>query len=174
MGVCKECGEVKNVIDMVDGVCSQCRPQETSKEESTVPLDEPISSSDKGNSSSYPNIIMTIGLILLSILTFSTLFQTQSISSQKPSCYMTSSQGDQSKMTNFDLQGYMSQQPIVKNYKYVNFTDAYNEFYSSLTSTISEDCKKKKVDGATNIKVNWQVGEKSYYFTATYDYFEWR
>ena len=57
---------------------------------------------------------------------------------------------------------------------YVLFTDAYVEFWEKLKRYVERISSLEKIDGIVNLKIDYAVDKKFYYFTATFDYFRFR
>jgi hypothetical protein len=66
--------------------------------------------------------------------------------------------------------------PIVggPNLKYTHFKDAYKNFYEIAMRRITETCKNAGYSGACNLRINFSVNDKWYYFYATFDLFKYK
>jgi len=90
---------------------------------------------------------------------------------EEKGCFILSSPPDYENMNLITVNSLWQDIPIVggKDFKYTSFRDAYKIFYNNAINSIKSTCRKDKIDGVVNFNINHSVGDKWYYFTATYD-----
>ncbi|OCL86794.1 hypothetical protein AAX26_01100 [Aliarcobacter thereius] len=75
-----------------------------------------------------------------------------------------------------DYQAYSSAKPrLVKDnkgeYQFKTFIDSYNEFFIYIRDISIKTCETNGYKGISNLDIKFSTDDKTYYFTATLNYF---
>jgi len=86
------------------------------------------------------------------------------------------SQPDYSKMQllAFGFQYGHTQIVNPKTFEYVGFVKAYDDFLESIRKKLDAESNQYEMDGVCNFDVKFNVTDKTYYFSASYDYFKYK
>ncbi|XOB63892.1 hypothetical protein ACMC5R_07275 [Deferribacteres bacterium DY0037] len=86
------------------------------------------------------------------------------------------SQPNYSKMKLLTYSIKYSQVPIVdpKTFKYISFVEAYNDFFMDIKNELDRESNQYEMDGVCNFEIKFDVTDKTYFFSASYDYFKYK